>query len=110
MDNELWLAELAQRDAEIREDLAFDPAANFRDLTLTELQARVLAADAAIKLRDEIISSQAEVIGRLTEDNASLSATWRNFSQKVTPRRLAAAAAHRGRRYSGAVLRRLGKR
>ena len=112
-----WLDSLAARDEEFRASIAPVSADHVGDLSVAELQARLIAAAEGNSLRDAIIQSQSARIADLSAKLADLSAKLAQarstpnpasaISSSLTPlrrvARIGAAAARRGRR----VLRRV---
>lgn len=63
-----WLADLAARDDEFRRSIAPITADHVGELTMVEMQARLIAAAEGNSLRDAIIRSQSARIAELTAE------------------------------------------
>lgn len=105
-----WLDSLAARDEEFRASIAPVSADHVGDLSVAELQARLIAAAEGNSLRDAIIRSQSARIADLSAKLAQARSTPNPasaISSSLTPlrrvARIGAAAARRVRR----VLRRV---
>lgn len=105
-----WLDSLAARDEEFRASIAPVSADHVGDLSVAELQARLIAAAEGNSLRDAIIQSQSARIADLSAKLAQARSTPNPasaISSSLTPlrrvARIGAAAARRVRR----VLRRV---